>query len=323
MGVAPGDRVAAYMPNVPETAVAMMATLAIGAVWSSAAPEFGVKTVVERFGQIEPKILFAVDGYRFAGRDFKRESEVRHIVEQLPTLDHVVWLPYLDPQGAAPDFKGVALWSEVMDNPDVPIDSFRFERVAFDHPLWVMFSSGTTGLPKAIVHSHVGALVEHLKLMHFHMDLKPDSVMFFYTTTGWMMWNVLLGALLTGATVVLYDGSPVHPGPDFLWKLAAEVRRHLFRREPNLRSNDGEGGSAPGRDPRSVAAAICRRQWRAELAGDLRVVLPMRQARPVGDLAVRRHRDLQRLRRRDAAVAGLRRRDTDPPVGFRRARLER
>ena len=246
LGVAPGDRVAAYMPNVPETAVAMMATLAIGAVWSSAAPEFGVKTVVERFGQIEPKILFAVDGYRFAGRDFKRESEVRHIVEQLPTLDHVVWLPYLDPQAAAPDFKGAALWSEAMDNPDVPVDSFRFERVAYDHPLWVMFSSGTTGLPKAIVHSHVGVLVEHLKLTHFHMDLKPDSVMFFYSTTGWMMWNALLASLLTGATAVLYDGSPVHPGPDILWKLAADVRATCFGASPTFVQMMQKAGLRPG-----------------------------------------------------------------------------
>ena len=234
LGVGPGDRVVAYMPNVPETAVAMMATLAIGAVWSSAAPEFGVKTVVERFGQIEPKVLFAVDGYRFGGKDFRREAEVRHIVGQLPSLRHVVWLPYLDPQGKLPDFQGAVLWAELLDRPDVPPDRFQYERVAFDHPLWVMFSSGTTGLPKAIVHSHVGILVEHLKLMHFHIDLKPGSVMFFYSTTGWMMWNVLLAALLTGATAVLYDGSPVHPDQGFLWKLAAEAGATCFGASPTF-----------------------------------------------------------------------------------------
>jgi len=233
LGVVPGDRVVSYMPNVPETAIAMMATTAIGAVWSSAAPEFGVKTVTERFSQIQPKVLFAADGYRFGGKDFRREIEVRSIIAELPTLERVVWLPYLDPGSDVPQSLPKAMsWQRLMDREAVPRDRFRYERVDYDHPLWIVFSSGTTGLPKAIVHSHVGVLIEHLKLMHFHLGLKPDSVMFFYSTTGWMMWNLLLAALLTGAGVVLYDGNPAYPDLDLLWKLAADCRVTSFGASP-------------------------------------------------------------------------------------------
>ncbi|HVT36888.1 MAG TPA: acetoacetate--CoA ligase, partial [Nevskiaceae bacterium] len=234
LGVVPGDRVVSYMPNVPETAVAMMATVAIGAVWSSAAPEFGVKTVIERFSQIAPKVLFAADGYRFGGKDFAREAEVRRIVADLPTLQHVVWLGYLKPAAPPPDLRGLLNWSQLVSYADVPRGKFRFERVAHDHPLWVLFSSGTTGLPKAIVHSHVGMLLEHLKLMHFHLNLRRGSVMFFYSTTGWVMWNILLSALTAGAGVVLYDGSPVHPDPGLLWKLAADTRATNFGASPTF-----------------------------------------------------------------------------------------
>ena len=232
MGVVPGDRIVSYMPNVPETAVAMMATAAIGAVWSSAAIEFGTRTVVDRFAQIAPKVLFAADGYRFGGKDFSREAEVRRIAADLPTLERIVWLPYLKPGAPAPDLQQAVLWSRVMDRADVPAEQFRFHRVAHDHPLWVVFSSGTTGLPKPIVHTHVGVLLEHLKLMHFHLNLRPGSVMFFYSTTGWMMWNILLAALLTGSSAVLYDGNPAHPSPDFLWKLAADTRTTSFGASP-------------------------------------------------------------------------------------------
>lgn len=233
LGVVPGDRVVSYMPNVPETAIAMMATLAVGAVWSSAAPEFGVKTVAERFTQIQPKVLFASDGYRFGGKDFKRESEVRSIIAELPTLERVIWLPYLDPHGELPQALPKAMsWNRLMDREPVPRDKFQFERVEYDHPLWIVFSSGTTGLPKAIVHSHAGVLLEHLKLMHFHLGLKPESVMFFYSTTGWMMWNLLLAALLTGAGIVLYDGNPAYPSLDLLWQLAAETRVTSFGASP-------------------------------------------------------------------------------------------
>ncbi|SEQ20705.1 acetoacetyl-CoA synthetase [Solimonas aquatica] len=246
LGLKPGDRVVSYMPNVPETAIAMMATVAIGAVWSSAAPEFGVKTVVERFTQIQPKLFFAADGYRFGGRDFSREDEVRQIAGALPSLEHIVWLPYLHPSPPPADLPDTVLWSQLMDHAPVPAADFAYEQVAHDHPLWVVFSSGTTGLPKAIVHGHAGALLEHLKVMHFHINLTPDSAMFFYSTTGWMMWNLVIAALLTGSAAVLYDGSPVHPQPDLLWKLAADTGATNFGASPTFVQMMEKAGLKPG-----------------------------------------------------------------------------
>lgn len=233
LGIQPGDRVVSYMPAVPETAVAMLATLSIGAVWSSAAPEFGSKTVIERFSQIQPKLMFAADGYHFAGKGFGRESEVRSIVAALPSLEQVVWLRSLDADGPLPDLPSIITWEEVLAGEDIAREQFRYERVPTDHPLWVVFSSGTTGLPKAIVHGHQGALLEYIKMMHLHMNLGPESVMFFYTTTGWIMWNVLLSSLLTGASIVLYDGSPVHPQADMLWNIAAETGVTCFGASPS------------------------------------------------------------------------------------------
>ncbi|HEY0940028.1 MAG TPA: acetoacetate--CoA ligase [Steroidobacter sp.] len=245
-GVQPGDRVVSYMPNVPETAVAMLASVAIGAVWSSAAPEFGVKTVVDRFAQIEPKVLFAADGYRFAGKDFSRAAEVRSIAGQLPSLQTIVWLDYLHPGRTPPDSLRAVRWGDLLEHPDVPAAEFTYARVDHDHPLWVVFSSGTTGLPKAIVHNHVGILVEHLKLMHLHLNLRPGSTMFFYSTTGWMMWNILLAALLTGAAAVLYDGSPLHPDVEFLWRLASATRATTFGASPTFVQIMQKAGTEPG-----------------------------------------------------------------------------
>lgn len=246
MGVQPGDRIVSYMPNIPETAVAMIASTAIGAVWSSAAPEFGVDTVTDRFTQIEPKVIFVADGYRFGGKDYNRQHEVRRIIEKLPSLEHVIWLDYLTPDAPTPELDNVWRWSEVLDRPEVPPEDFRFARVPYDHPLWVVFSSGTTGLPKPIVHSHVGVLVEHLKLMHFHINLGPGDAMFFYSTTGWMMWNLLLAALLTGSASVLYDGSSMYPDPDFLWKLTADTGATSFGASPTFVQMMEKAGLRPG-----------------------------------------------------------------------------
>ena len=221
------------MPNISESVIAMIATTAIGAVWSSAAPEFGPRTVVDRFAQIEPKLLFAADGYRFGGKDFGRSGEVRTILAQLPTVEHVVWLPYLDPAAPAPVADALA-WPALMDQPPVPADAFAYEYVAWDHPLWVLYSSGTTGLPKAIVHGHVGTLVEHLKSTGLGQGQGADSRMFFYTTTGWMMWNALLSSLLQGTSIVLYDGHPAHPTQALLWQLAADARATLFGASPTF-----------------------------------------------------------------------------------------
>jgi acetoacetyl-CoA synthetase len=233
LGVRPGDRVAAYMPNIAETAVAMIATIAIGAVWSSAAPEFGARTVIERFAQIEPTVLFATDGYRFGGKDFDRTDEVRAVLAELPTVRHVVWLPYLDPASRAP-FAGAHAWPELVDHPPVSRDDFAYEYVGSEHPMWVLFSSGTTGLPKAIVHGHVSTLVEHLKSTGLGQNLGSQSRSFFYTTTGWMMFNALLSSLLQGASVALYDGHPAHPTPALLWQLAADARSTSFGASPTF-----------------------------------------------------------------------------------------
>ncbi len=233
LGVEPGDRVAAYLPNVAETVVAMLATTAIGAVWSSAAPEFGARTVIDRFAQIEPKVLFAADGYRYAGKDYDRGAEIRTILAALPTIERVVWLPYLDP-ASAPLGPNPIAWRELAEAPAPSREAFAYERVAHDHPLWVLFSSGTTGLPKPIVHGHAGILVEHLKSTGLGQNLTPQSRMFFYTTTGWMMFNALVSALLQGASIVLYDGHPAHPTPALLWQLAADAKATSFGASPTF-----------------------------------------------------------------------------------------
>lgn len=247
LGLGPGDRVVSYLPNVPETAVAMMATVAIGAIWSSAAPEFGVKTVIDRFAQIEPKLIFLADGYRFGGKDFSRLEEAHRIAAALPTLEHAVWLSYLNPASTPPAGLPPTLgWSGLLSGPPIAEADFSFERVAHDHPIWILFSSGTTGLPKAIVHSHVGVLVEHLKAMSFHLDLGPGKTMFFYSTTGWMMWNLLMAALLTGSSAVLYDGSPAHPGIDRLWELAEASGATFFGASPTFVQIMEKAGLEPG-----------------------------------------------------------------------------
>ncbi len=233
-GVRPGDKVVSYMPNIPETAIAMLAVTAIGAVWSSAAPEFGARMVIERFGQITPKVMFATDGYRYGGKDFDRREEVAEIAAALPSLEHVIFLPYLNSTSPLPEAAGTILWQDILAGPPVAAADFRFARVPSDHPLWVLFSSGTTGVPKAVVHGHAGMLIEHFKNMAFHAGLRPGARLLFYSTTGWMMWNVLIGALMTGAAAILYDGHPVHPDPGLLWRLAERHGATCFGASPTF-----------------------------------------------------------------------------------------
>ena len=223
-GVGRGDRVVAYLPNIPEAIAAMLACASIGAVWSSCSPDFGARSVVDRFAQIEPTVLLAVDGYRYNGRAFDRREVVAGLMAQMPTLKATVLLPYLDP-GAT--LEGTLAWDDFLAaGGDAP--ELTFDRVPFDHPLWVLYSSGTTGLPKAIVQGQGGILLEQLKKQHLHLDAHAGDRVFWFTTTGWMMWNFLLGVLLTPASVVLYDGSPGHPDMDVLWRLAAEAGVTIF-----------------------------------------------------------------------------------------------
>lgn len=246
MGIKPGDRVVSYMPNVPETAVAMIATVAIGAVWSAAAPEFGARTVIDRFKQIEPKLAFVADGYSFNGRQIDRREQIAQIAAALPSLEALVLLPYLG-LGAdlAVDLQ-VHAFDELLREPAIARKDFHFERVPPDHPLWILFSSGTTGLPKAIVHGHAGMIAEHLKADTLHFNLAPGQRMFFYTTTGWMMWNSVVSALISGATPVLYDGSPVHGGNDMLWRMAAETRATVVGASATLVQTMKATGVRPG-----------------------------------------------------------------------------
>ena len=232
LGVEPGDRVVAWMPNVPETAIAMLATTAVGAIWACCSPDFGARGALDRLAQLAPKVLFCVDGYCYGGQLHDRRNELRAIRSALPDLRHVVLLPNLGNEGDASVAAGATLWRDLLSGPDPGAAQFRFEQVSFDHALWILFSSGTTGLPKPIVHGHGGILLEIQKNAAFHFDLHAGERLFFHTTTGWMLWNFVTGTPLTGAVPVLYDGHPAHPAPDVLWRLAAEARVTIFGASP-------------------------------------------------------------------------------------------
>jgi len=243
-GVEPGDRVVAYMPNIVETVVAFHACASLGATWSSCSPDFGVRSVVDRFAQIEPRVLLAVDGYRYGGRDHDRLEVVRSLQEALPTLERTIVLGYLDAEPPLGELRRATSWDDfVAEGGDEPL---TFTHVPFDHPLWVLYSSGTTGLPKAIVHGHGGILLELLKKMRLHVDLQPDDRLFWFTTTGWMMWNFLNGGLLTDASIVLYDGNPGHPDLGTLWDLAEQAGITCFGTSASYLAACMKDGIDPG-----------------------------------------------------------------------------
>ena len=225
MGVQPGDRVVAYMPNIPETVVAFYACASVGAIWSCCSPDMGTASVVDRFRQIEPKVLIAADGYRYGGQDFDRLATLDAIRSSLPSLEQVILLPYLD---LTAEVAGTISWHSVVNCPATSDRPFEFEQLPFDHPLWIVYSSGTTGMPKAIVHGQGGVLVEHLKANALHLDLGANDRFHWFSTTGWIMWNNQITGLLVGAAICLFDGSPGYPNLDTLWKFAERAQVTVF-----------------------------------------------------------------------------------------------
>jgi acetoacetyl-CoA synthetase len=242
LGVGEGDRVVAYMPNVAETVVAALAVFSLGAVWSSASPDFGADSVTDRFAQIEPKVLVACDGYRYGGKDFERLETVARLREQMPSVEHTVVVPCLGADGELP---GAIAWAELGAGA-AGADELSFNRVPFAAPLWVLYSSGTTGLPKAIVQSQGGILLEHLKHLRLQHDLSAEDRFFWFTTTGWMMWNIVVAGLLTRAPVVLFDGNPGYPDLGRLWDLAEEAGVTVFGTSAAFVSASIKAGVEPG-----------------------------------------------------------------------------
>jgi len=244
LGVQKGDRVAALLPNIPQTLVAFLATASLGAVWSSCSPEFGVRSVVERFHQIRPRLLLAVDEYHHKGKAYGCLEAVAEIQRTLPSLETTVLVPHSENSPPLGKLSNARLWERLLSREDPLV----FEQVPFDHPLWLLYSSGTTDLPKPIVHGHGGILLEHLKELSFHLDLSSKDRFFWFTTTGWMMWNFLVSGLLVGATLVLYDGSPAYPDMGSLWRFAEQTGTTYFGTSASYIQSCVKSGINPARE---------------------------------------------------------------------------
>ncbi len=244
MGLKKGDRIVSLMPNIPETITAFLAAAAIGAVWSSCSPDFGTRSIIDRFKQIQPKLLFAVDGYPYGGKTFNRLPIIQELQQSMPTLDWTVLVPYLKLEGCDKGLKNTRKWEDLLSEKR----DLVYEQVPFDHPLWVLYSSGTTGLPKALVHSQGGILLEFYKFLGLHANLLPGDRFFWFSTTGWVMWNIMQGGLLLGATSLLFDGSPGYPDLDVLWEFAEKSGMTFFGTSAAYLTACMNAGMAPGKD---------------------------------------------------------------------------